>query len=234
MEIDYSSSTLGSAVAGVLKVIHVIPHTRRSHYADQFQEREELLQRLLSNRSSAGVNQPQTDTAQSASLFPDEDTPLAIHLMRLDDIGSLLGAVKLNPSEFRPAGATPDEIRAMQALPIAGDSWDVYDICFRKTPEIKQTFFKMMLGILEFSLTWGIKSLNFLLDEDLQLALLLLPLAADAIDDPIELNGTNYTPIAIRVSGDAVRAVRALTKTKSPQLLMATDTDTSPPLSPLL
>ena len=150
--------------------------------------------------------------------------------MKLTESGALLGAVKLNPSELRPPQSAHGQMQALQTLPAQIGSWDASDFCFRAGPHMKRTFADIMLGMLEFSLTWEIKSLNFLIDEDLLPVLNLLPIAVQVMGAAVEVHGASCAPATLRITPEALRGMRALMKAKSPILHLAAD---QAPPSPL-
>ena len=150
--------------------------------------------------------------------------------MKLTEAGTLLGAVKLNPSELRPPQSAHGQMQALQTLPAQIGSWDASDFCFRAGPHMKRTFADIMLGMLEFALTWEIKSLNFLIDEDLLPVLNLLPIAVQVMGAAVEVQGTSCAPATLRITPEALRGMRALMKAKSPILHLAAD---QAPPSPL-
>lgn len=214
-------------------MIHVVPHTRAALYADQFREMNDLLHRVHLGRrqdaEGAGATGTQAPSTKAHQAIPaDTETSLAIYLMRLLDDGALLGAVKLNPSEFRAQGSPHSLGHAMQALPSGAEIWDVSHFCLRDTPEKKRVLSDMMLGLLEFSLTWGIKQLNFLIDEDLQPAVHLLPLAISFIGDPVNVDGDPFVPATLRVSQETLHALRTLTNVDSPTLHLSTNQEALP------
>jgi|GEM_PF-5101716 len=195
-------------------MIHIVQPTRRAEYADQMAEMNELLSRIHERRPLA---------SDDRALSLPENTPLAIHLMKLTPEGALRAAVCLNPSEFRATPTSHVFGPAMQHLPSGVDYWDTSHFCFRETPDKQSVAFSLMMGVVEFALTWGINHINFLVEEDLQLAIKLLPFQVEFVSDPVEISGLSLVPSTIRVSQEALQELRTFTGMESPTLHLPED-----------
>lgn len=190
-------------------MIHIVQPTRRAEYTDQMAEMNALLSRIHERRPLG---------PDDGVLSPPENTPLAIHLMKLTPEGTLRGAVCLNPSEFRADPASHVFGHAMEILPSGADYWDASHFCFRETPDKQSVAFSLMMGVMEFALTWGINHINFLVEEDMQLAIKLLPFQVAFVSDPVDISGLSLVPSTIRVSQEALQELRAFTGMESPTL----------------
>lgn len=196
-------------------MIHVITRNQIPLYADQFDEMYRLLHRIFR------TNRDWTIDARNGRVSDHSDPALAIYLMHLSENGHVNAAVRLTPSEFRPASSPQPYDQAMAALPAGPDTWDASQFCFSNAADKRQVLAELTSGMIEFSLTWGIGRLSALIDHDLTSALRLVPLPVSFTGPPVEIGGDLFSPVSLQVTPESLKSVHALTGAERPALHLA-------------
>ncbi|MEQ9520371.1 MAG: hypothetical protein RLN89_13130 [Parvibaculum sp.] len=198
-------------------MIHVVTKNKAASYAPQFEAMHGLLHKIYATRRGWPVEL--NDGIYTGSVNSDlPDPTLSIYLMRICDKGSLSAALRLSPSEFRGARSVQPDDLGLAGLPAGPDIWDAGKVCLDDQPDKQGALTDLALGTLEFALTWSIKQICFLLDQDLSDAARYLPLHMEFAGAPVNFYGETFTPTVLQISPDSVRSLRDLLPDTRPRL----------------
>ena len=193
-------------------MIHIVTKNRASLYTPQFEAMPGLLHRIY----AANRDNPRIPAGRNEGTDP----ALTIYLMRIHPSGDLSAAIRLSPSEFRPHSPVQPYDLGFASLPIGPKIWDAGQVCLRAHPDKWMALADMALGTLEFALTWGIKQICFLLDEESCQATRYLPSGVEFAGRPFVFLGETFMPTIISASAASLQSLRELVPDDGPRLLL--------------